>query len=88
MNKAAGAGLRLLREDAGMSRKVLAAHLGVTTIVLREYERGRVSIPAARLFYADKLFRAGHDFYISRIVARCFSAIRWKMSSVFPPLLS
>lgn len=46
-----------------MSAETLAAHLGVTVGQLESYEKGRVSIPANRLFLAEDLFRCGTDFF-------------------------
>ena len=63
MNKAAGNGLRLMRKNVGMSRKVLATHFRITIKTLRQYEEGHTPIPAAHLYYADMLLKAGYDLY-------------------------
>jgi len=63
MNRKAGKGLRAARDYAGMSRKVLANHLGITIGKLRQYEEGRIPIEAAHLYYADTLFKSGYAFY-------------------------
>lgn len=59
LNKAAGNGLRELREDAGWSKQRLGQHLDVSAAIITSYEAGLIDIPAAKLFVADKLFRSG-----------------------------
>jgi len=63
MNKKAGEGLRVAREYIDMRRKTLASHLSMTVDELRQCEEGRLPIDAARLYYADMIFRSGYAYY-------------------------
>jgi len=64
LNKAAGEGLRVLREHRGWSKARLGRLLGVSSKNITAYESGKTPIPAAQLLIADKLFRAGGlDFW-------------------------
>jgi len=63
MNKAAGNGLRLTREDSRMYRQDLASLLKVMVEIIRKYEAGTTSIPTSHLYYADKIFKGGYDYY-------------------------
>jgi len=64
LNKAAGNGMRVLREYKGWSKARLGRLLSVPPETITAYEDGTLPIPAAQLLVADKLFRAGGlDFW-------------------------
>lgn len=63
MNRKAGEGLRVAREHIGMKRETLASHLSMTVDELRQCEQGDLPIDAARLYYADMMFRSGYAYY-------------------------
>ncbi len=75
-----GKNLRKLRESRGLTQKSLADALGITFQQVQKYEKGRSSIPAARLYAMSQILDASFDKFFIGISKQ-------RMAAPIPPAL-